>query len=595
MKLQKFLSLLCVVLAASFTVKSTLAYTVPSRMQWWYDSRFGMFIHFGSYSQLGHGEWAFFEERWSKSAYQTQVSANFDPRRFDASAIVTLAKKAGMKYLVITAKHHEGLAMWKSNVAGFTDTTGTRRYNLYDYTPFKRDVLAELKAECDAQGIKFCLYYSILDWCHSSQTVNYSTFFSNMSSLTARDSYIADMKAHLAELITRYDPAILWFDGDWCDNMANPSMQHWWSGADGQNLYEFVLSLKPNILVNERVKRDLGLGDYAVAEFGTPSVPLERPWERCDTMNGAWGYDSDKERSYKTSSSLIREMVTVVSRDGNYLLNIGPKGDGTLTNGSKTILNDFAAWMTTYKDSIYGTTGSPFGVEPSWGRYTAKAGVLYAHVFNWPSNGQLLVPKLTNTITRIYSVKTPGTSLSYTVTSTSINIAVPTTAPNTTDSVIAMEVVGTPTGAPSGAINNGIYTLTVQHSSKAAGVVGSSTAGGAGVEQRTDTGATSQQWTLTDLNNGYYKIVNRNSGLSLDVSGASTADGASIIQWNYTGSNNQQWQLVDTGSENYRIIARHSGKVLGVRGGSTLEGVVFEQQTATGAANQIFSLTPCPP
>lgn len=591
MKLQKPLKSLCLALA-TLMAQPASAYTVPARMQWWYEARFGMFIHFGSYSELGHGEWAFFYENWSKPAYQTQVSSNFNPRRFDAKAIVGLAKTAGMKYLVITAKHHEGFSMWNSDVTGFSDTIGTTSYNLYDYTPFKRDILAELKSECDAQGIKFCLYYSILDWCHSSQTVNHSTTFTNMASMSARTAYIADMKAQLAELITKYNPAILWFDGDWCDNLANPTLQHWWNSADGQDLYNYLLGLKPDLIINERVKRNCGIGDYECPEQTVPAAPLSRPWETNTTMNGAWGYDSSKEQSYKSSASLIQEMANVVSRDGNYLLNIGPKDDGSVTNGSKSILNDFGAWMATYKDSIYGAAGSPYGAEPSWGRFTAKPGVLYAHVFNWPANGQLQIPKLTNTITRIYSMKTPATSLSYTVTSNSINITVPSSAPNSADSVIAIEVVGTPTGAPSSAIANGVYTLTAQNSGKVAGIVGNSTATGAAVEQRTDTGINAQDWTLTDLNNGYYKIINRNSGLSLDISGASTADGASAIQWTYTGSNNQQWQLVDAGGGNYKIVARHSGKALGVRSASTADGALFEQQTYTGGSSQLFSLAP---
>jgi alpha-L-fucosidase len=277
-----------------------------------------MFIHFGSYSYLGHGEWAFATEGWSKSAYQTQVSARFNPTSFNAATIVGLAKNAGMKYLVITAKHHEGFAMWDSQVASFKDTTGTKLYTLPSYTPYKADLLAQLKAECDRQGIRFGLYYSILDWDHPSQTIRFTdTTFSSMASMTARTNYINDMKAQLQELLNRYDPAILWFDGDWCANHSSPTLDDWWIGSDGQSLYSWLTSIKPNLIVNERVKRDLGLGDYTCPEQYVPAAPLSRPWETNTTMNGAWGYNAGLENSYKSAASLIQEMVRVVSRDGN--------------------------------------------------------------------------------------------------------------------------------------------------------------------------------------------------------------------------------------------------------------------------------------
>jgi len=429
-------------------------YNLSAKDDWWYNDRFGMFIHFGSYSYYGYGEWQMWSGWWSKQNYQTQISQNFNPSSFDANAIVTLAKNAGMKYLVITAKHHEGFAMWNTQVHGFTDYAGTTDYDLYDYAGFHRDVLKELKDECDAHGIRFCLYYSILEWNHPSQVMSntgtypegwYSTMQDPAGSPTWQDNkaaYIADMKAQLAELVTQYHPAILWFDGDWDANLSTPTADQWWNAADGQDLYDYVTGLDPNIVVNERVKRDLGMGDYACAEFGVPSSPMERQWERCETMNGAWGYDQNYESSYYSSATMIQQLVTCVSRDGNYLLNIGPKGDGTVTAGSVSILQGFAAWMPTYEDSIRGCTRSPFSTEPLWGLCTAKSGKLFAHVFNWPSSGTLSVPLVTNTISRIYSMDDPGTDLSYTVSGSTIDITVPGTAPDAADSVICIEVEG---------------------------------------------------------------------------------------------------------------------------------------------------------
>jgi alpha-L-fucosidase len=432
--------------ALPFTLPASpaAAYTVPAKMDWWYAARFGMFIHFGSYSYRGRGEWAFYNEKWTKANYQTQVAAQFNPVSFSAAGIVGLAKKAGMKYLVITAKHHEGFAMWDSKVAGFTDTTGSKLYTLPSYTPFKRDLLAELKAECNRQGITFGLYYSIVDWNHPSQTAG-GTGLTTMASMTARANYIRDMKAHLRELVTRYDPALLWFDGDWFPGRNPQTLADWWNTADGRDLYNFCLSLKPNLVINERVKRNTGLGDYLCPERTVPARPLPRPWETCQTLNGAWGYDSRKENQYRSVRTSVRELVKVVSRDGNYLLNIGPRGDGVVTTGSVTVLTGMGAWMSTHGDSIYGTTGSPFTSEPSWGCYTKKPGKLFAHVFTWPTSRQLVIGPLTNTVNRVYLLNNPGTSLPYARTSSGITVSLPASAPNGDVSVVV--VAGDPKAA----------------------------------------------------------------------------------------------------------------------------------------------------
>ncbi len=574
--------------AAPLAVTSP-SYTVSSRLAWWYQARFGMFIHFGSYSYLGHGEWAFANEGWSKSAYQTQVSANFNPINFNASTVVGYAKAAGMKYLVITAKHHEGFAMWNSNVQNFKDYTGTKLYNLYNYTAYKSDLLGNLKSECAKQGIQFGLYYSILDWNHPSQnisTIN-GTTYSTMTSMTARANYITDMKAHLQELVTKYDPAILWFDGDWCGNPASPTLTDWWIESDGVNLYNYLLGLKPSLIVNERVKRGFGLGDWDCPEQTVPAAPLSRPWETCETMNGAWGYNAGLESSYKSSASLIQEMVKVVSRDGNFLLNIGPKGDGTVTPGSITILKDFGTWMSTYSDSIYGATASPYASEPSWGFYTKKSGKLYVHVLTWPTTGTLQIPALTNTINRIYLLNNTGTSLTYAISGGNITISIPTSAPNNVDSVIVVEVSGTPTA---GSTSTGYNKIVNRNSGKVLDVTGASTADGATIEQWTDNGGQNQQWSLVSVGSGYYKIVSRGSGKVLDVPGASTVNGATIEQWTDNGAMNQQWSLVSVGSGYYKIVSRSSGLVLDVTGASTANGAIIEQWPDNGGTNQQWSL-----
>ncbi|MFF8392462.1 alpha-L-fucosidase [Streptomyces sp. NPDC016172] len=599
------------------------AYTVPSKLDWWYQARFGMFIHYGSYSQLGQGEWAFTTQQWSKANYQTQVTQNFNPSQFNAAQIAELAKNAGMKYLVITAKHHEGYAMWDSNVAGFTDTTGTKLYNLRDFNGIQSDPLMSLKAACESRGIKFGLYYSILDWSHPSQTDRHDNGLTTMSSQAARTGYIADMKAQLQELLDRYDPAVLWFDGDWFGEPSSPTLENWWLESDGVDLYNWLIARKPGLIVNERVKRDHRLGDYAVAEFGIPSEPMGRAWERCATMNGAWGYNAGSENSYRSVKDIVQELVTVVSRDGNLLLNIGPKGDGSVTAGSQTVLNGLASWMSTHRDSIHGTSGSPFADEPAWGKVTKKSGKLFAHVFTWPTNGQLRIPRVDNTISRVYLLNNPSVSLSYTVTD-QINVSVPATAPNVTLPVVCVEVQGMPTRvSPSvfqnvdyqgtrGVLQLGSYTSSQLSAAGLGPAMASSilVPDGYRVTGYSGDNFTGTAWTFTsnaaDLrvtgNNDaiaslkvtfnpatYFRLGNVTSGLVLD-SGGSSSSGSNLKQWEPIDHPNVQWQAIDLGNGYYRLVNRGNG--MAADGwGATNNGDPVRQAPWNGGANQQWQIT----
>ncbi|MCT9089686.1 alpha-L-fucosidase [Streptomyces sp. ASQP_92] len=601
------------------------AYPVPSKMGWWYQARFGMFIHFGSYSHLGHGEWAFNNENWSKAAYQAQVSAHFNPTAFNAAAIAQLALDAGMKYLVITAKHHEGFAMWDSNVPGFTDTTGTKLYNLHDYAGVQGDLLAALKTECEARGVKFGLYYSILDWNHPSQTDRGG--LTTMASQSARTAYIADMKAQLQELLDRYDPALLWFDGDWFAEPAQPTLQDWWLRSDGVDLYNWLISRKPGLVVNERVKRDFGLGDYSVAEFGIPDAPPQRQWERCDTMNGAWGYNAGAENSYRPLGDFVQELVTCVSRDGNFLLNIGPKGDGSVTAGSVTILRGLASWMSTYGDSVHGATASPFAGDPAWGRATKKDGKLFAHVFTWTADGVLKIPAITNTINRVHLMSDPSASLTYTVDGGQISVTVPTTPPDPYDSVVCVEVSGVPTSvggarvtvyqdvgysSASAVLPRGDYTSS-QLSAAGVGPLAISSLRvpqGYAVTGYSGDNFTGTAWTFTadtpDLrvtgNNdaiaslkvtfdsaSHFRLINVTDGLALD-SGGTVTSGSNLKQWTPVDSPNLQWQVVDLDNGYYRLINRANGMV--VDGwGSTSDGAPARQAAWNGGPHQQWQIT----
>lgn len=558
------------------------AYTVPSKMDWWYQARFGMFIHFGSYSYHGQGEWAFSTENFTKANYQTQVSVPFNPTSFNADTIADLALNAGMKYLVITAKHHEGFAMYNSNVASFTDTTGSKPYNLPQYTPYQSDLLAALKSACEARGIKFGLYYSIMDWSHRSQTINRNVNFTDMASMSARSAYITDMKAQLQELLTRYDPAILWFDGDWCGNPSTPTLTDWWTQSDGVDLYNWLISRKPDLVVNERVKRDVGLGDFVCPEQTVPAEPLGRPWETCATMNGAWGYASWAENSYRSVQAIIQEFVTVASRDGNYLLNIGPKGDGTVTAGTVKVLQGMGNWMAVNRDSIHGTSGSPFTAEPSWGKFTRKSGKLFAHVFTWPTNGTLQIPLIHNTVNRVYLMSNPTASLNYTVSGGTINVSVPATAPDANDSVVVVEVTGMPA-----VVADGVYRLVCARSGKALDNGNTSTAGSQ-VVQWTVNGGTPQQWRVTGLEAGRFKLVCVRSGMALDNGGSTTA-GTTLVQQPDNGSNRQYWSITALGGGSYQLTNRVSGMALD-NWNNTVEGQPTIQWTVNGGTQQQWNL-----
>ncbi|NRQ32413.1 glycosyl hydrolase [Nonomuraea sp. NN258] len=563
------------------------SYPVPSRMAWWYAARFGLFIHFGSYSYLGRGEWVFNNENWSKADYQTQASAPFRPSAFSAASIVGLAKNAGMKYLVITAKHHEGFAMWDSQVAGFTDTTGTKRYTLPAYAGHQPDLLAALKAECDAHGLRFGLYYSILDWNHPSQTIRHADpVFSTMSSPAARAAYIADMKAHLRELLTRYDPAILWFDGDWCANPATPTLDDWWTEADGRDLYDWLLAVKPSLIVNERVKRGLGLGDFECPEEMVPAAPLSRPWETNVTANGAWGYNAGREGSYRSTQTLVRELITVVSRDGNYLLNIGPAGDGSVTPGSTAMLQGIGGWMSVHGESIHGTTAGPYPFEPWWGRFTTKPGKLYVHVFDWPSGGRLRIPALQNSINRISLLNATATALPHSVSGGYINVTVPAQAPNALASTLVVEVTGVPAAAPAaGIVSGGTYKLICRRSGKALDN-GNTHDNGTHALQWTDHGGPQQRWVVTATGSGRYELVNHLSGMALD-NGDTLDEGAPVMQWSVNGGTQQRWTISEVGDGAYKLISQRSGKALD-NGNTGDEGATAIQWTDNGGPQQAW-------
>jgi alpha-L-fucosidase len=251
------------------------------------------------------------------------------------------------------------------------------------------------------------------------------------------------MKAQLSELVTKYDPAVLWFDGEWVD---------WWTEPDGKDLYKYVRSLKPSILINNRVGKGrkgmegLSKGDQEYAgDFGTPEQQIPPngipgvDWESCMTMNRTWGFKS-YDHDWKSVQTLVRNVIDTASKGGNYLLNVGPTAEGLIPQPSVERLAGIGKWMSVNGEAIYGTSASAFTTQLPWGRATAKPGKLYLHVFDWPTGGTLSVPDYTGRVTRAYLLTQPKSDLTTNATGGGLQIQVPAAAPDPVATVIVLEV-----------------------------------------------------------------------------------------------------------------------------------------------------------
>jgi alpha-L-fucosidase len=417
------------------------------RMGWFRDARFGLFIHWGVYSvpagewngKTNYGEWFLEETKIPVSQYE-KFAGQFNPVKFDAQEWVRLAKAAGMKYIVITSKHHDGFGMFRSDQTDWCIKS----------TPFQRDPLKELADACRVAGIKLCFYHSIMDW-HHPDWGNRRPWNDKATGTPDMDRYTAYMKAQLKELLTRYGPiGILWFDGEW----ESP-----WTHERGVDLYDYVRGLQPNIIINNRVgKARSGMGGMdkgaeRVGDYGTPEQEIPATgfgpgvdWESCMTMNNHWGYNKH-DQNWKSSTTLIRNLIDCASKGGNYLLNIGPTSEGVFPETSIERLADIGKWMNAYSEAIYGTQASPFESLP-WGRCTQNKladGVtrLYFFVYDWPANGQLFIPELGNKPLSAFLLDGHA-PLTFTAADSAVTISLPAAAPDKAASVIALDIAGAP-------------------------------------------------------------------------------------------------------------------------------------------------------
>jgi alpha-L-fucosidase len=354
--------------------------TNPEILQKWQDLKFGLFIHWGPVALRGT------EIGWSRGKQvpieeYDSLYNEFNPMLFDATEWVRIAKTAGMKYLIITTKHHDGFSLFDSE------------YTNYDImaTPYGRDVLKELAEECKKQDILFGTYYSIADWKHPHYTTRYGgdprpVEESNM------DRYIVFMKNQLRELVENYDTNILWFDGEWEGS---------WNHEYGMDLYSYCRELKHNVLINNRVDKGrrgfqgTTISNNYAGDFGTPeqeigTFNIEEPWESCITICKQWAWKPNDHM--KSLRECLHTLVQTVGCGGNLLFNVGPMLDGRIEQRQIERLNEMGEWLNLNGNSIYGTKGGPFK-PTSWMVSTHRENSVYVHLLYWPDK-KLLLPNL---------------------------------------------------------------------------------------------------------------------------------------------------------------------------------------------------------
>jgi alpha-L-fucosidase len=354
------------------------------------DLKFGLFIHWGIYSQLGRGEWVMNNDHIAYKNYK-RLADFFNPQSFSARDWVRFAKNAGMKYITVTSRHHDGFSMF-----------GTKEspYNIVDATPYHKDPLMELAKECAKEGIQLHLYYSLLDWGRPDYA--YGSRIEDGKPVNGDwNSYISFMKKQLTELITKY-PGVkgIWFDGHWERKTAD------WHYDE---IYGLIHKLNPAILVgnNHHLAPKSG-EDFQMFEKDLPGNNLtgfsgeakigELPLETCETINKSWGFDLS-DNNYKSSTQLIHYLIGAAGRNANFLLNIGPMPDGKIQSEFTDTLAIVGKWIKQNGESIYGTRGNIVSPQP-WGVITHKNKTLYTHIMVWPQENYIFIPKLKGKISR---------------------------------------------------------------------------------------------------------------------------------------------------------------------------------------------------
>jgi alpha-L-fucosidase len=408
------------------------------RGAWLKDSRFALFVHWGLYSQLagewqgrpwfGISEWIMYRARIPADEY-AKLAETFNPTGFDAREWVRLAKVAGMRHIMITAKHHEGFAMFGSEVSP---------YNIKDATPFGRDPLLELAEACREEGLRLGFYYSqTLDW-HEPDAVG-NGWDSWPEERDFRRYLRTKVMPQLEELLTRYGPiAGIWFD---TPGPITPE--------ESEELVGLVHRLQPDCLVNSRIGN--GLGDYdTLGDQEIPRLPRPGLWETPDTHNDTWAF-SRYDTNWKSPREVAERLVRVASRGGTYLLNVGPDGKGRIPARSAAILREVGEWVRAHADAIHGVDPTPFGPLP-WGECTARGKTLFLHVFDWPADGRLVVPGLHSHV--LSACLYGGDRVGVASLGQSVVLSLPQSCPDTLIPVVTLELDSAPDAC------DGLYVLS---------------------------------------------------------------------------------------------------------------------------------------
>jgi alpha-L-fucosidase len=398
--------------------------------EWFQDAKFGLFVHWGVYSVLGDGEWVMNNQKIPVADYE-KLPAFFNPEGFDAAEWVAMVKAAGMKYITITSKHHDGFAMFDSKAS---------TWDIVDRTPYRKDVLKALAEECRKQGIKLFFYYSQLDWHHPDYYPRGQT-----GNDTGRpdagdwDKYIGYMNAQLTELLTNYgEIGGIWFDG-------------WWDRPDArwrlEETYALIHRLQPQALVGANHHKkpfdgedfqmfEKDLPGHNTAGFNEDSQIGHLPLEMCDTINGAWGFNL-QDRRHKSTRDLIHLLVKGAGYNANFLLNVGPMPNGKIQAEHIARLKEVGEWLAVHGESIYGSRGGPVTPRP-WGVTTRKGSTVYVHVLNW-QDASLLVPSVGGPVKSAHFVKT-GAKADVRNVAEGVILTIPPAAVDPYDTVIALEL-----------------------------------------------------------------------------------------------------------------------------------------------------------
>ena len=419
-----------------------------ARMAWWNEARFGLFIHWGLYAipaglwggKSDYGEWIRTSAQIPIDVYDQFVN-QFNPVGFNPVEWVKTAKDAGMKYIVITSKHHDGFCLFDSKYTDFDIMS----------TPFQRDIMKELAEASRKEGIKICWYYSIMDWHHPDYLPRREWEKNRTSEGADYNRYVEYMKNQLKELLTNYgEIGVLWFDGEW---------EGTWNQKRGLDLYNYVRGLQPDIIINNRVgagrsgmegftKEGEFAGDYATPEQEIPATGIPGVyWETCMTMNDHWGYNKN-DNNWKSTEDLIHKLVDIASKGGNFLLNVGPDAKGIIPEASKNRLYEIGQWMRINGESIYGTSASPFK-DLKWGRCTQKSingdTRLYLHVFDYPGDGKLKIEGIFNEAIQSFLLSDVNkNNLKVDRVEDALVISLPIKVPDKINSVVVLDLKGKP-------------------------------------------------------------------------------------------------------------------------------------------------------